>query len=291
MDGNHSEEISSWHIVERNKNDIHCIAEIFRKRNNLSGRSSIIDAYERTLAQTCKVKEAIAVSSGTAALHTALYTLGVSPGDEVIVSILGVVMTALPILHLGATPIFTDVSPCDFSLDTEEVSSHISEKTKAIITVPMWGYATHEKELYRLGHQHSIPVITDAAHAIGTQTDGFFVGTEGSCGCFSTHELKMLSTGEGGFILTNDAALAKQCRIFLSLGRNECFGDQIGLNYKLNGMAAALGCRELQHLDKKILRRKRLAQQWVQELKSLPEMIPFPYKQETLLNGYAQLFC
>lgn len=169
----------------------------------LSGTSKWIEEYEKKLASFFKCKYAVAVSSGTSAIHCALYASNVKEGDEVIVPATAPMMTALPILELKANPIFVDTNLNNFGYDIQDLRKKVTDRTKAIICVPMWGYPFEYDEIKEISKEKNIVLIEDAAQAHGSIINNKFVGTCSDIGCFSTHDKKLLSTGEGGFILTD----------------------------------------------------------------------------------------
>lgn len=264
--------ILSTTFTQRTTKDIENLTNIILQSKGLSGNSCLIDDYEEALQDFFKVDHAIAVSSGTAAIYTTLYALNVSSGDEVILPVTSAVMTGLPIIALGATPVFVDCQKNSFAICLKSLQTKISKKTKAIISVPMWGYPTFSKNLGDFSRRNNIPIIEDTAQAIGTRNNKKYEGTNGVIGCFSTHEIKMISTGEGGFILTNDYNLANKIRSFCKLGLDKksnpkgSFGQIFGLNFKLNAISAALGINELSRLNLKMKIRHDKINFWNKEL-------------------------
>ena len=288
--------LSSQFITQRDSDDIEYIVHALLSNQELSGGSTIVTKYEHLLCERFKTKHAIAVSSGTAAIHCALSALNIKAGDEVIVPVTAVVMTALPVLALKAVPIFVDCEKDSFESSLEDLEKKITPQTKCIISVPMWGYPTYSQRLYRIAQSYQIPIIADVAQAIGSTYMGRQEGTHEICGCFSTHELKLISTGEGGFILTNDPQIATKIRSFSRLGfsaiSNE-FGLSIGLNYKLNSLAAALGIAQLNKLDTRLAQRKENAHHWLNNLDTINFITPLkaPFPNSILnYNYYATLF-
>ncbi len=236
--------ISSRNAENRTQEDLDMLQRILFKGEELSGNHSVVREYEGKLANFFGVKHAVATSSGTAALHIALEAVDTKPEDEIIVPVTGAVMSAMPIIISKATPIFVDIEPNSFEINIKELEQKINCKTKAIISVPMWGYSTYSKQLDRISKKYNIPIIEDAAQAIGTKNGIKYEGTLGKVGCFSTHELKLISTGEGGFILTSDEKLAMKMKSFSKIGFctiEKSFGCRKGLNYKLSPLSAGLG--------------------------------------------------
>jgi perosamine synthetase len=287
-------EIYATNPTTRFVKDIKKIQDVFSSSQGLSGNSSIVDTYEQALAQKFNCKYAVAVSSGTAAIHSALMGLNICPGDEVILPVTAAVMTGLPILACGAIPKYVDSRPSSFNICTDSLVKSISSKTKAIISVPMWGYPALSQDVIDIASYYNIPIIEDAAQAIGTINKGKYEGTIGTIGCFSTHEIKLISTGEGGFIVTDNLELTERIRTFSRLGLNKKsstpsnFGDTFGLNYKLNTLAAILGICEVERLDKTLAKRAKKMEQWDKLTKNILELTNLDYDtEESSYNGYA----
>lgn len=211
----------------------------------LSGTSDIVLEYETCLEKFFCAKHAIATSSGTSAIQTALFSAGVRNGDEVIIPPTCPVMTIFPILHIGAKPIFCDTCIDNLGLDIDNLSSKISPKTKAVIEVPMWGYPTDVIGLKNFLKTKKIPLILDLAQAHGTMINRQYLSAYGDLACFSTHDRKILATGEGGFILTDNDRYEIEARSFIQFGNMN--GVSFGLNFKLSALQASLGAgRRLQ---------------------------------------------
>jgi dTDP-4-amino-4,6-dideoxygalactose transaminase len=237
----------------------------------LSGTSPLIAEYEAALANLFGAPHAVACSSGTSALYAALLALGVNPGDEIAVPPTAPVMTVLPVLALGARPLFVDTAGSNrFGLSAESLSRALTVRTKAVVVVPMWGYPSWEKDVEELCRHKGIPILEDAAQAHGSMTRGAHAGTLGTLGCFSTHERKLICTGEGGFVLARDRELDGRLREICLFGRQIIarkgfeqyagkFGVAFGLNLKLNSLAAAVGMCQLPRLEERISVRTRNA--------------------------------
>jgi perosamine synthetase len=264
--------ITSRAPAPRDQEDLEAISSVLFSNDDLSGNSNFIKKYEQKLSEYFKVKHAIAVSSGTAAIHCGLAALNINRDDEVIVPVTAAVMSAIPIIALHAKPVFVDCQQQSFGICHDSLLKKITTKTKAILSVPMWGYPSYDKEIDRISKEYNIPIIEDAAQAIGTINNGKFEGTNSLIGCFSTHELKLISTGEGGFILTNHQDIADSCRTYSRLGLNISkgisYGGLMGLNYKLNAITAALGCAQIKKIDQRLLIRKNNATLWRDCLKN-----------------------
>jgi len=169
---------------------------------------------EQALAEAFGVPHAVALASGTAALHAALDACGIGPGDEVLVPGLTVIMTVAPVVALGATPVFVDSDPATLDLDYEDAAAKVTSRTRAIMPVHLWGRMGEPAALSRFASGHGLAVVEDAAQAAGSTRDGQKVGTAGTIGCFSMKDGKILWSGEGGFLLTARRELAEHAAAF-----------------------------------------------------------------------------
>lgn len=261
---------------------------------DLSGNAAAVTAYEEALTEWFTVPHALSCSSGTAALHLALLALGVGPGDEVIVSAAAPAMTALPVLAVGAVPVFADLAhPATFALDQDDIQRKITGRTRAIISVPMWGYPADGPDLAAACADWGLALVEDAAQAHGTVTDGRLAGTGATIGTFSTHARKLLTTGEGGFCLTDDDRLADAMRQIRNLGQHPeggPFGAGFGLNFKLAAVSAALGTAQLRRLRGRIARRRQTLGALHQIVADTPDLVPLPVPDRGEPNAYAALF-
>jgi len=212
----------------------------------LSGGARVLPVYEQALARWFGVKRAVAVNSGTSALHATLIALGVRTGDEVLVPATAPIATAMPILTCGATPVIVDTAPGSLALDPADVQAKLTPTTKAAISLPLWGYPADDTATAALLATAGVPLIEDACQAHGTKLRDRYAGTAYRAGCFSTHDRKLLSTGEGGFVLTDDEDLAERIDRYTHLGHLK--GQVHGVNYKLAGPLAAIGLRRLRGL-------------------------------------------
>jgi perosamine synthetase len=241
------------------------IAEVLAD-GRLSGGALILPVYEQALAAWFGVKRAVAVNSGTSALHATLIALGVRTGDEVLVPATAPIATAMPILTCGATPVIVDTAPGSLAMDPADVQAKLTPKTKAAISLPLWGYPADDAAAAALLAAAGVPLIEDACQAHGTKVRGRYAGTAHRAGCFSTHDRKLLSTGEGGFVLTDDQDLAEHIDFYTHLGHLK--GQVHGVNYKLAEPLAAIGQRRLRGLETQLRSRRANA---ARLLAALPE--------------------
>ncbi len=244
-----------------------------------------VKRFEQEFAAYVGAKHAIAVSSCTAALHISLAALGIGPGDEVIVPTLTFCATANVVVHLGATPVITDVDE-NFHMSLEAVGRAITPRTKAIVPVHYGGQACSLREILALAGNHGIPVVEDAAHAAGAEYAGSKIGSHGRAVCFSFYAIKNMTTGEGGMITTNDEDLAARIRLLSLHGmsrdawkRYTVAGSwyyevlEPGYKYNMTDVQAALGIHQLRRLDGFVRRRQEIAAMYDSAFSDLPEIL------------------
>jgi len=202
-------------------------------------------------------------------------------------------MTAMPILAVGATPVFADTAtPSSFALDLGDVAAKITARTRAVIAVPMWGYPADGPDLADACRDWGIPLIEDAAQAHGTVVADGYAGTRAAIGTFSTHTRKLVCTGEGGFCLTADPAIAQRLRELRNIGKRpgEGFAATFGLNLKLNALAAALGLTQLGRLATRLEHRRATLHAVTAHVAGVGGLRPFPIRVDGQPNGYAAVF-
>ncbi|RNH98281.1 aminotransferase class I/II-fold pyridoxal phosphate-dependent enzyme [Micromonospora aurantiaca] len=220
-------------------------------------------ALERELAATTGVRHAVAVSSGTAALHTALRALHIGPGDDVLVPALSVIMSVAPIIHAGARPVFVDCDPTDADLDYDDLDRKITPSAKAILPVYLWGRPGDPARLARTAAEHGLAVVEDACQAQGSRADGRLAGTTGDFGCFSLKDGKVLWAGEGGYLLTDRDDIAQRARSFRSHQQPPPPEDghpaEVGYNYRLAEPLALIARANLARFDTLAARRRHQA--------------------------------
>ena len=207
------------------------------------------------------VKYAIPTSSCTGALHLALYSIGLMPGDEVIVPDISWIASVSPITYFNARPIFVDVLEDTWCIDPKKIEEAITEKTKAIIPIHLYGNLAEMDEILSIAKNHNLIVIEDAAEALGSEYKGKKAGTMGDFGIFSFHGTKVITTGEGGMIVTNNKDFYENLEIIADHGRDPkvpktFWCERLGLKYKISNLQAALGCAQLKRIQE-LLNKKR----------------------------------
>ena len=250
-----------------------------------------VEAFERSVAAFVGASHAVAVSSGTAALHLCLEALGVGPGHEVLVPSLSFVATANTVVQTGATPVFVDLDPATYNIDPTAAEAAITERTRAIMPVHQVGLPADLATIDDLAARHGLLVVEDAACSLGATFRGHPIGGDRSSSaaarCFSFHPRKIITTGEGGMITTADGDLAQRLRVLRSQGMSvsarqrheaagpvfEEFGD-LGYNYRLTDIQAAVGVEQMKRLPGLIDQRRRLGARYGRLLAHLPGVTP-----------------
>lgn len=220
-----------------------------------------INRFEELFKQHLGVQYAIATSSCTGALNMGLAALGVGLGDEVIMADTNWIATAAPIVHLGAKPVFVDILPDSWCIDPALAEAAITPHTKAIIAVHLYGNLCEMEQLLAISEKYGIPVIEDAAEAIGSVYHGKRAGSIGKFGTFSFHGTKTITTGEGGMFVTNDPELYEHVLTLSNHGRargqtKQFWPDMVGFKYKMSNIQAAIGCAQIERIEE-LTRRKR----------------------------------
>jgi perosamine synthetase len=242
----------------------------------ISSKGYFLDEFEGAFAQFCGVKHAIAVCNGTAALHLALSSLGVERDDEIIVPTLTFVSTANAVSYCQATPILADCDPRTFNIHLDALESLVTRKTKGIIIAHLYGHPVDCDPILAMAKKHDLFVVGDAAEAHGAQYHGQSVGAIGDCAIFSFYGNKIITTGEGGMITTNDDTLAVRIRLLRNQGMQpdrRYWFPVVGYNYRMTNICAALGLAQLERVKKTLAARKRVAEWYSHYLSSNPSLI------------------
>lgn len=230
----------------------------------ISSQGKYIGQFEEQFATFCGTKHAVAVSNGTVALHLALTALGIGPGDEVIVPALSFVATASAVRHCHATPVFVDIERKSWNIDPEKIESAITPNTKAIIPVHLYGQPCQMDRIMDIADRHKLWVVEDAAEAHGAEYQGRRVGSFGHMGCFSFYGNKIITTGEGGMVVTNDRSLNEKLLLLRDHGMSPSkryWHEVVGFNYRMTNLQAAIGVAQLERWDQIITAKDRI-QKW-----------------------------
>jgi perosamine synthetase len=248
-----------------------------------------INRFEAAFRDHLGTSFAIATSSCTGALHLGMAALGIGPGDEVILADTNWIASAAPIVHLGATPVFVDIRPDSWCIDPELIEGAITPRTKAILAVHLYGNLCDMGRILAIGAAHGIPVIEDAAEAIGSEYFGKRAGSMGRFGAFSFHGTKTVTTGEGGMFVTNDPTLYQQVLTLSNHGRSrtqpkQFWPDMVGFKYKMSNIQAALGCAQMERIDELIRRKREIFHYYRESLRSADEVRMNP-EGSNIVNG------
>jgi perosamine synthetase len=238
----------------------------------ISGRGRFVEEFEEAFSRYIGVKYGIATSSGTTALHLALVALGVGPGDEVIVPDLTFVATINAVIYTGAKPVIVDIHPDYWCIDPDKLEKAITPRTKAIIPVHLYGHPCDMDPIMEIASKYNLYVIEDAAEAHGAEYKGRKVGSFGHASCFSFYGNKIITTGEGGMVLTNDGELAERIRILRDHGmhpKRKYWHEVIGFSYHMSNLQAAVGLAQLGKIERFIEKKRRIARIYAEELSSI----------------------
>jgi perosamine synthetase len=249
-----------------------------------------ITQFEKKFREFTGSHYAIATSSCTGAIHMGLAALGVGYDDEVILADTNWIASAAPITYLGAKPIFVDVLPDTWCIDSDRIEAAITPRTKAIIAVHLYGNLCEMDRLLEIGAKHGIPVVEDSAEAIGSYWKGHHAGTMGAFGAFSFHGTKTLTTGEGGMFITQDRALYEKVLTLSNHGRavgqtKQFWPDMVGFKYKMSNIQAAIGCGQMERIAELVARKREIFTYYKMNLIGLKGVSMNPEKSNTV-NGY-----
>lgn len=243
------------------------------RRGEISGSfGQAIPEFEEKFAAYCDCRFGVAVTSGTTALHLAVAATGIGPGDEVLVSASTNIATALAVIHNGATPVAVDSENETWNLDLNLLDSAVSDRTRAIIPVHLFGHPVDMDRLNEWAAARKIVVIEDCAESHGATCRGRKTGSFGAMGCFSFYANKIITTGEGGMVTTNDPALAEKLRLLRNLAftKPRFWHEEAGYNFRLTGYQAAMGVAQLTKIERFIGEKRRLAAEYGQHLGDIP---------------------
>ena len=249
-----------------------------------------INKFEEKFKEYTGAKYAIATSSCTGAIHMGLSAIGVGAGDEVILAETNWIASAAPITYLGANPVFVDVLEDTWCIDPAAVEAAITPRTKAIIAVHIYGNLCEMDKLLAIGDKYSIPVIEDAAEAVGSHWQGKHAGTLGKFGTFSFHGTKTLTTGEGGMFITNDKDFYEKVLTLSNHGRarsqtKQFWPDAVGFKYKMSNIQAAIGYGQMERIYELVSRKREIFTYYQQQLAGISGLQMNPEKPNTI-NGY-----
>ncbi len=271
------------------ESDIQAVNEVLRGDWLTNGPT--VARFEEAFAARVGARFAVALSSGTAALHAAAVVAGLGPGDEVILSPLTFLASANCLLYCGARPVFADIDPATLNLDPKRVEAALTVRSKAILPVHFAGLPCAMDRLQAIAQTHGLRIIEDAAHALGAEWNGRRIGSLGDLTTFSFHPVKHITTGEGGMVTTDDQHPAEELRRFRNHGIEKQVRDRqttwrqdmvtFGFNYRLTDIQSALGISQLRRLDAGLARREAIACQYQAAFAAMPELLPAPAQAGT----------
>jgi len=254
----------------------------------ISSEGRFIAEFERRWAAYCGVSHGVAVCNGTVALEVAMVALALPPGSEVILPSFTIISCVAAVLRAGCRPVLVDCEPDTWCLDVAEVARKITEKTRAVMAVHMYGHMADMEPLMELARKFGLVVIEDAAEAHGGEYRGRRAGGIGTIGCFSFYANKIVTTGEGGMVVTDDAKLAERARSL----RNLCFRreqrflhTELGYNFRMTNIQAAIGLAQIERIDEHLLRKRRMASCYDERLRHVREL-SLPTERPGVKNVY-----
>lgn len=247
--------------------------------NWISSNGKYIGRFEAAFAEFCGVKHAVAINNGTTALHLALVCMDVQPGDEVIIPTVTYIATANAVRYCGGIPVLVDVCPDTMNIDPAAIEAKITPRTRGIIPVHLYGHPAEMDAVNEIAARHKLWVLEDAAEAHGAEVRGRRVGSLGTCATFSFFGNKIVTTGEGGMITTNDDALAEKLRLFRGQGmdpKRRYWFQVVGYNYRMTNIAAAIGLAQMEKVDASLAERAQIARWYDEALAPLAGKIVLP---------------
>lgn len=254
----------------------------------ISSAGRFIEAFEAGWAAYCDMPYGVAVSNGSVALEVAIGCLELEPGDEVIMPAFTIISCAQAVVGRGAVPVLVDADPRTWCMDVDQVTAKITPRTRAIMPVHIYGHPTDMAPLWALAEQHGLAIVEDAAEAHGATYRGRRCGGLGDLSCFSFYANKIITTGEGGMVLARDARLAERARSL----RNLCFRPErrfyhteLGNNFRLTNLQAAVGLAQLEQIDELVARKRRMGRRYTELLAGIPG-ITLPVEEPWATNVY-----
>jgi perosamine synthetase len=258
------------------------------RRGEISGSfGDAIPAFEHEFANYCGCEYGVAVSSGSTALHLAVAVAGIGPGDEVLVSSSTNIATALAVIHNGAIPVPVDSENVTWNLDLDLIEGLITERTKAIIPVHLYGHPVDMDRLMEIARKHNLLVIEDCAESHGATCRGRMTGSFGDMACFSFYANKVITTGEGGMVTTNNKDLAERLRLLSNLAftKPRFRHEEAGFNFRMTGYQAAMGSAQFRKIEHILSEKRRVAQTYNRFLRDV-DGLQLPYEADWARNVY-----
>lgn len=250
------------------KKEIQAICDVLRTPNIALGPK--VEEFEYSFAKYIGTRRAVAVNSGTSGLFLCLTALGIGQGDEVITTPFTFISSTTSIMAVGARPVFVDIDPVSLNIDTNRIEPAITEKTKAILPVEVFGNPAGFDKISQIADKHNLAIVEDSCEALGSELNGKKVGTFGTMSVFGFYPNKQITTGEGGMILTDDEYLAEMCVSLRNQGRSRNAGwlahERLGYNFRLSDLNCALGIVQLSRIDEIKAKRRQVAGWYMENL-------------------------
>lgn len=258
--------------------------------NWVSSVGSYVDKFEQDFATYVKAEKAVVTVNGTAALELALRSVGIGNGDEVIVSSLTFISPVNAIKYVGAEPVFVDVCRDTWVMDADKIEELITPKTKAILPVHIYGHPADMDKIIEISKKYNLYVIEDATESLGSLYNGKAVGTIGHMGCYSFNGNKLITTGAGGMLVTNDEKFGERAKYLSTqtktvLENGAFYHEEIGYNFRMPNLLAAMGCAQLENIEEYIEIKRKNAQLYNEQLKHI-KGITLPVEKENVKNVY-----
>ena len=267
--------------------DVAAVVEVLR-----SGRLALgpqAERFEEMVAGVAGTRHAVAVSSGTAGLHLIVRSLGIGPGDEVLVPSFTFAASVNAILYEGATPVFVDIEPGTYTVDPASIEERITSRTKAVMVVDVFGHPADHDAIARASGD--LPVIDDCCEALGAVYRGRPVGSMGRAGCFAFYPNKQITTGEGGMVVTDDDDVSALCRSMRNHGRSDTGAwlehERLGFNYRMDELSAALGVAQMGRLPSLLRSRTQVADRYTERLASIPSVRTPAARADVTMSWFA----
>ncbi len=254
----------------------------------ISSAGPMITRFEQEFAAYLGMQHGIAVMNGTAALHLALLCLDIGPGDEVIVPDSTMIATVTAVMYTGAMPVFVDIERETFAIDPAKIEAAITPKTKAIMPVHLFGHSADMDPILAIAEKHKLFVVEDAAEVHGATYKGRKCGSMGVINCFSFYANKIISTGEGGMLVTNDATLAERAKRLRDLAHSaqkRFVHTELGYNYRMTNLQAALGVGNLAHIGEYLEKKQWMGKRYAEELSGIAGL-RLPITKDYATNVY-----
>ena len=258
------------------------------RSNWISSQGRYIPEFEQSFASYCGCRYGISTTSGTTALHLALVSLGIGPGDEVIIPTFTMIATAFAAAYTGATPVLVDAEPETWNMDIRQVEARLTPRTKAIMPVHIYGHPCEMDSIMEMARKHKLWVIEDAAEAHGAEYKGRRAGGIGHVNCFSFYANKIITTGEGGMVVTDDEEIAERARALKDLAHSKeqrFLHTDIAFNYRMTNVQAAIGLAQFEKIDDMIERRRNNASLYSSLLSDI-EGVTLPVEKVGVKNVY-----